>query len=78
MNEIIPAMLFLILCFTTFFLSKYWIKKYDSTKKIESISNENKMSYERIINIHAKNVKIGSVILIIITFLKIIHIFLTK
>jgi len=73
MKEIIPAVIFLAICFTTFFLSNFWLQKHDSSRKIESISNEKKMNYENFINTHAKNVKIGSIILIIITVFKIIH-----
>lgn len=76
MKEIIPAILFLTLCFLTFFLSTYWLKKNNSSKKIESISDENKMSFEKLINVHAKNIKIGSAILIIVTLLKLIQMLL--
>ncbi|WP_264535499.1 hypothetical protein [Flavobacterium sp. N1736] len=76
MNEMIPAILFLLLCVTTFIFSNYWLKKNDLKAKIHSVDTENKMNFEKWISIHIKNVKIGSIILIIITVLKIIQILL--
>ena len=76
MNEIIPAILFLLLCIITLIFSNYWLKKDNSKAKIHSIDTESKMNFEKWISIHIKNVKIGSVILIVITILKIIQILL--
>ena len=76
MNEIIPAILFLLLCIITLIFSNYWLQKNDSKAKIHSIDTESKMNFEKWISIHIKNVKIGSIILIVITILKIVQILL--
>lgn len=75
MNEVIPAILFLFLCTATFIFSRYWLRKHDSKRKIHSV-NSNNISYEKLINTHIRNIKIGSIILIIVTILKIIYILL--
>ena len=66
--------LLLMICFLTYFLSTYWLKKYNR-KKIESINNNAKVDFGKLMNVHIKNVKIGSVILIIIIIIKMVYLF---
>jgi len=76
MEKIIPASLFLIFVVFTFLFSKYWLKKYDRKNEIESIDSNRKMDFGKLGKAHIKNVKIGSLILIVVTVLKIIYLIL--
>lgn len=78
MKEIIPLSAFLILCVFTLIISTYWLKKHDKKHVIESIESNHKMDVGKLVNIHIRNVKIGSIILIVIITLKIIYLVLKK
>jgi hypothetical protein len=75
MEDIIPILSALILCLITFFISKNWLKKYDTKNKIQSIDTNRKMDFGKLIILQISGIKIGSVILIIIILLKIIYLF---
>jgi membrane protein implicated in regulation of membrane protease activity len=76
MKEIIQLLLFLILCLTTFFISKKWLEKYGEKSKIVSI--DNKMNFGKLIIVHISNVKTLSLILIGGIILRIIYLLLVE
>lgn len=75
MEKLIPL---LILLLFTYFVSTYWLKNYNKKNEIESIDSNRKMDFGKLVNVHIRNVKIGSIILITVIILKMIYLFLNK
>ena len=68
----------LILFLFTYLVSTYWLRKYNKKNKIESIDSNRKMDFGKLVNVHIRNVKIGSIILIAVIVLKMIYLFLNE
>ena len=75
MEKMIPL---LILFLFTYLVSTYWLRKYNKKNKIESIDSNRKMDFGKLVNVHIRNVKIGSIILIAVIVLKMIYLFLNE
>ena len=54
------------------------MRKYNKKNKIESIDSNHKMDFAKLVNVHIRNVKIGSIILIAVIILKMIYLFLNE
>jgi len=66
---------YLILLLFTYFISSFWLKKNNKKNEIKSIDNNSKMDFEKYVNIHIRNVKIGSIFLIFIVILKMVYLY---
>lgn len=75
MEKLIPL---LILLLFAYFVSTYWLKNYNKKNEIESIDSNRKMDFGKLVNVHIRNVKIGSIILIAVVILKMIYLFLNE
>ena len=71
MTEIIKYIIALVLCLVTMFFSEMWLKK-----DLKDKTNKNKLSFETLISVLARNVKNGSIIFSVFIILKIVYLFL--